>query len=365
MRRTSFLYIDLVNELKAEIAGGAFRPGDKMYSIRKICKNYDVSAKTAVTAVDILIEENILKVMPRKGLYIEGIPDYNKHENKHKLLPLRTIVVIGNNNIFQKNSFQGLISNEILTLCNKNNLNFRTELCSCSNIIENISIPFIPRPDDGIVEVSGLPDIKRCSILNIETIRRISVDATLPMAPSVMTDNYDGMKQILLHLKELGHKKIFLGLVGNYLSNPFNDNERREAFEFLTKEMSFHGEVGYRKKAEDFLDLLGKKSSPTAIMFLRDDPACDFVKRARIENFKIPEEINVTGFDKFTVSGHDISELTTLKVSLGALGEEAFNYLLNNDPFSLSYRYRIRVKGELTVGKTTCHVKTILSRRNW
>ena len=356
MRKTSFLYLDLVDELKAEITNGSFRPGNKMYSIRQICKNYDVSAKTAVTAVDILIEENILKVIPRKGLYIEGIPEYSKYENMDKLSPLRTVIVVGNNNILTENSFYWEISNEILKLASKNGLNFRTELCAYINILENISIPFIPRSEDAVIVVSGAPDIKMCSILNMESRRRISVDSSLPMAPSVMTDNMDGMRQILLHLKGFGHKKIFLGLVGEYLNNTVNDNERREAFEFFAGEMAFQYDIGYMEKAGEFVDLLGKKSSPSAIVFLRDDPACDFIKQARFEGFKVPEDINVTGFDGFILYSRDISGITTFKVNLPGLGLQAFNYILNNNPLSHHYRRRIRVKGEFIVGKTTCHI---------
>lgn len=66
-------YIQLVNIIKQQISLGVFRPGDKLPSESKLCKEYKVSPMTVRRAVNILIDQAVANAVQGSGTYVNSI----------------------------------------------------------------------------------------------------------------------------------------------------------------------------------------------------------------------------------------------------------------------------------------------------
>lgn len=64
------LPVQISNILRRSILNGEFKPGKKLYSIRKLAKKFDVATLTIERALEILDKEGFLKRIPMKGIYV-------------------------------------------------------------------------------------------------------------------------------------------------------------------------------------------------------------------------------------------------------------------------------------------------------
>ena len=136
---------------------------------------------------------------------------------------------------------------------------------------------------------------------------------TNPRTAYVGVDNNEGMELAVSHLKELGHKKA-LCLADNFICM---DKERIEGF----RKAFEHGET-YRWEIpktekermrfyeDNYMQLL--KSNVTAVFAVSDFYALDFMKFLQGKNIRIPEDIQIIGFDDNMASRESNPSLTTI-----------------------------------------------------
>ena len=64
------LYIQLANMLRAQIASGELAPGRPVPSQRTLIQEHELSRGTVARAINMLVEEDLVVIVPGKGAYV-------------------------------------------------------------------------------------------------------------------------------------------------------------------------------------------------------------------------------------------------------------------------------------------------------
>jgi GntR family transcriptional regulator len=66
-------YAQLAGILREQVASGAYQPGEKLPSEAALCKNYDVSPMTVRRAVNLLIDQGVVRTIQGKGTFVKAL----------------------------------------------------------------------------------------------------------------------------------------------------------------------------------------------------------------------------------------------------------------------------------------------------
>lgn len=167
---------------------------------------------------------------------------------------------------------------------------------------------------------------------NCEFVRIASVELDEP-ARLVRTHDAEGAAQAARHLAGLGHKKIA------HIHGPRSFRSAHERLfgfrqglaEFgidlspsLTIEAGYTFDSGVR--AAD--NLLSRPDRPTAIFTGNDEMAIGVYTSARNAGLRVPEDLSIVGFDDTPMAGRIAPALTTVRLPIREMGQEAARGLL-------------------------------------
>jgi DNA-binding LacI/PurR family transcriptional regulator len=151
--------------------------------------------------------------------------------------------------------------------------------------------------------------------------------------PYVAVDNRAGIRAVLDHLTGLGHRRIaFVG--GRRLGDI---KEREEAFvqylaklgEPLREGYLQHG-INDPKTAIDALDqLCALPEPPTAVVASTDVLAIGLLHAAHEHGLRVPEQLSITGFDDIPMAAYTVPALTTMRMPVTEMVEEALRVVLD------------------------------------
>jgi LacI family transcriptional regulator len=149
--------------------------------------------------------------------------------------------------------------------------------------------------------------------------------------PSVVPDNVEGVRQAIVHLRALGHRRIA------YVGGPrtsWSNNQRRTAFLALGEQHpdtelvdvgSFQPFVSGGVAAGDLVIASGA----TAALAYNDVVAFGLLERLRQRGVRVPEDISVIGTDDIPVSALTSPALTSVGLPLVNSGRAAVDLLLS------------------------------------
>ena len=130
---------------------------------------------------------------------------------------------------------------------------------------------------------------------------------------NLVIDHYNGGYQAGKYLKELGHKKA-LCIADNFICM---DKERIEGFlKAFAQGETYRWEIPKTEKErmcfyeDNYMQLL--KSNVTAVFAVSDFYALEFMKFLQGKNIRIPEDIQIIGFDDNRASRESNPSLTTI-----------------------------------------------------
>src|SRR5262245_38570995 len=78
------IYIQIVNQVQAQIASGILKPGDQLPTVRALAEELRVNFNTVARAYRILDEARIISTQQGRGTYITEIPPPNVTEKLRK-----------------------------------------------------------------------------------------------------------------------------------------------------------------------------------------------------------------------------------------------------------------------------------------
>jgi DNA-binding LacI/PurR family transcriptional regulator len=176
-------------------------------------------------------------------------------------------------------------------------------------------------------------------------------------------DYEDGIRQAILHLVELGHRRIA------YISGTQkirSSRRRLEAFEQTIRqlfpdepELIFLGNFkvdGGKRAAREILSTLGD-NLPTAIVSANDLTAIGAISEIRAAGLRVPEDISIIGFDDIAFASLTEPSLTTVHLPLRELGRRAIEVLVKSSQDLSKEGVEIRIPTSLVVRNSTAPVK--------
>ncbi len=190
---------------------------------------------------------------------------------------------------------------------------------------------------DGVYIVTG--DVKDQGLVELieSHIPCISTDLVMDQLPAIVSDNKQGVELALNFVKNTLQKQRVALISGPLKSRAFK--ERYEAYQaFVEAENwpqekssvvfteSFGTTSGYRAVLE-MLALI--KERPEVIFVTSDDIALGVLKGLRDLNLRVPEDVQIIGYDDMPFSKHYTPSLTTIAQDRHELGTLAAKTLIH------------------------------------
>ena len=199
---------------------------------------------------------------------------------------------------------------------------------------------------------------KEVQALLKSSLKVITIDYEAKERSAVLSDNEDGMEQLVRYAVRMGHRRIA------YISGEKNEvtTVRLAGFRKATEELGITVPAAYirestyrdlKKSGELTLQLLDLKQPPTCILY-PDDIACfGGINAIRSRGLSIPQDISVAGYDGLKIAQYLSPKLTTIAQDTDEMGREAARCLIREieKPESASAKI-IRIRGRLIEGET-------------
>jgi DNA-binding LacI/PurR family transcriptional regulator len=151
--------------------------------------------------------------------------------------------------------------------------------------------------------------------------------------PSVAVDNQAGIRAVIDHLTELGHHRIaFVG--GRRLGDI---KEREEAFvshlarrrEPLREGYVQNGDNDPATGVSALEHLMALPEPPTAVVASTDVLATGLLHAAYERGLRVPDQLSITGFDDIPVAAFTVPALTTVRMPVREIVEQAVRMALD------------------------------------
>ncbi len=321
------LYKEIAEQLALQIKNGHFKSGDRIFSRKELCKEFNISGMTAVRVHDELKQMGIVRKIKGRGVFVTDSADITGYLQSKSLLKK---IVFFKFNIGTPSSFCHQIFNGIEARAMELNIDLRGEFINPNNISEKtIEFPCSPKPDEGyIVIASGPAYLLTGALLLRKEIRTVFIDSIMVGTDCVLTDNFSGMEQIVAYLTSRNITKIIFAQKFCPYEVSINESERALGYKMAMEKRFLQPRFIDSGSFNDLIIAIKDKNPAEAIMFPQDDVAIKF-KEIMLEA-GIRKPIVVTGFDDFTNLNHGIEKLITVRVDHFKLGTTAVDLLLKN-----------------------------------
>lgn len=191
------------------------------------------------------------------------------------------------------------------------------------------------RPVGVLLVLSALPEAQRRQ-LQSRSIPIVMIDQSGTQAldsHSVGSADWGGAFAATRHLVEIGHRRIAI-ITGpeDMMVATARMSGFRAALDSagiaLPPEYIRRGEFHHRDGFEEGAALLRLPEPPTAIFASNDLQALGVFEAARAAGVPIPERLSVVGYDDLKIAAWAVPALTTVRVPLGAMAEEATRLIM-------------------------------------
>ena len=147
-------------------------------------------------------------------------------------------------------------------------------------------------------------------------------------ADAVLPDNTEGARTVAQHLVDLGHRRIAVATGSRQLTTVADRllgvHEALAAAGFDVDDVPIveaeFTRAGGKAAAEE---ILAGHPDVTAVLALNDDMAIGILSVLRARGVSVPGQVSVTGFDDVAVAGDLAPSLTTVRLPMGEMGEQA------------------------------------------
>lgn len=345
MRTAVPAYRKAVEDIVSKIRHGFFQPGERIYSRKEICALYGISDMTAFKIHAELQKLSVVTKDSGKGLFVNSTCTGIEYSTAP--IKINKICLAAGANASGP-GFSNRILDGIKSRVAELDLDFRSEYIKSSPsgpIIINNRLNIAN--DEGFITFAHTyPEM--LSVLINHTITKVTVDKVFPEVPAVLTDNYDGIFQLLDYLTGKGHRHIAMAARLVLAKTDINENERIYFFEKETARRGLRGTVIVSGNINDLLELLNSADAPTAIMCTGDDAA---LKLRRIAAADVKKRLQplITGFDDIAIEEEGLESLTTYHIECEKMGVAAVDALVGKQAERWQPHLYTRIPGRLVV----------------
>lgn len=190
-----------------------------------------------------------------------------------------------------------------------------------------------------------------------EATSLVLVNRAVPGIAAALMDSARGMRQVVVHLAELGHRRCA------YLGGPRNAWSNRERRRGLRAAAKLHGmeliELGpFEPKFEGGVEGadVALESGATALVAFNDMMALGVLSRLTARGIPVPREISIVGADDILYAAMCAPPLTTMAMPMELAGRTAVDLLLTkhaNEAGSVAAAPHRSLSTDLIVRATT------------
>lgn len=161
----------------------------------------------------------------------------------------------------------------------------------------------------------------------------VSIGQALPGHSSVTTDNETGMRALMQHLVELGHRRFAFmrGFSGNYDSQ-LREQVFRESLNekgiVLDEQAILTGNYDLTSAYTATRAFVQQGRSVDVFVAANDDMALGIIQALNESGLHVPSDVAVTGFDCKSFSASSTPPLTTIRQPFAEMGEAAARLLV-------------------------------------
>lgn len=186
----------------------------------------------------------------------------------------------------------------------------------------------------------------------------VTIDHVFDNCICVISDNLDGMKQLVEYAYNQGHRRIAYihgvdcSVTRARVSSFYNTCARLgiEVPEEYVKEAPYRGIQGSMERTKKMLEL---RNPPTCIIYPDDLTSYGGMQAIKEMGLRVPEDVSIIGYDGTKIGQMTDPKLTTLHQDTKAMGEKAAEMLIDliEHPKSTLIR-NYTVPGSLIPGET-------------
>lgn len=216
---------------------------------------------------------------------------------------------------------------------------------------------------EGVGIICTEPDSPDVAALLGSNIPIVSIDETYDEVISILSDNEQGIRNLVYHIVGMGHKKIAYihgdaGSVTDIRLSGFREACHNMGIDIPEE---YIRECKYRdiKKASFETEaLLRLPDPPTCIIYPDDYAAIGGINIIKAYGLMIPEDISVAGYDGIDIPSRYDPRITTIKQDMDGIGKTAAENLimLIESPGSVSGKKKIVIETALSEGNTVRHI---------
>ena len=214
---------------------------------------------------------------------------------------------------------------------------------------------------DGVVMACVDFTAEEVQELLLSDIPVVTIDHICDGRISVVSNNIQGMEELVTYIYKKGHRKI--AYVGTLLATE-SITDRYFGYQKALLEL------GLEQKKEWVLDdrhietgkidtvnmLQLPKDMPTAFVCNCDLTASFLIKKLRENGYRVPEDISVVGFDNYLYPGLSDIRITTYEVDMGEMARRAIHNMIKKIT-SDNYKSGVTVvEGRLVLKDSVSHV---------
>ena len=314
------LYQRISDDLKKKIVSGYFQVGDQLPTEKELSESYSVSRITAKRALNDLEHLGLVSRTRGKGTFVQSPHKQKNHSSK------RILFVIPFEGIYLGNFNQGLVPN-------LNNSDTTVFITDTSYLKENIAADIIENFDGLIyypLSTSQYLDI--LLELSLQHFPVVLLDKQIYdfQFPCVSSDNFNGGEQATQALLELGHQRIAF-LASNEEHHPHTTRNRYLGYLKALNEyhIPFHTTLDNALYTEDSVLELVCEQNVTGLVCENDLVALQAMKILQDNNFSIPNDLSIIGFDDIQAASLSNPPLTTVAQDFFGMGQVAGQLLLD------------------------------------
>ncbi|WP_084474743.1 LacI family DNA-binding transcriptional regulator [Deinococcus pimensis] len=188
---------------------------------------------------------------------------------------------------------------------------------------------------DGLVLITPFEDVEALQALGklrtpVVLVNHFDRNTNLP---EVNADNYQGIKDAVRHLHDLGHRRVAYLTGGGGASSVIRQRGYHDALHELglppAGDLLVEGDYSQPTGRALTHRLLDRADPPTAILAANDFVAYGVLEAVRERGLSVPTDISVVGFDDIPMSSQVSPALTTIRHPLEDIGRTAVQLLLD------------------------------------
>lgn len=313
------LYLTVRDVLHQAIDAGAFPVGRKLPSTKHLSQQLEVSLVTAHRALQELVASGVLKRAQGKGTFVRA----SYLENRRTRLRVGVVYVLDTllmdsaqmQVITVMHQAVGPLGGEVVLT------QWGEDLCNeCRGLL--LLEPLAEQLDSLTAKLRG------------KSVVLVGTEPALRRIPSICIDNHDLARQAVDHLATLGHRRI--GYLGCALNLP-SQRHRWEGFLQACQQRqvgpaphhvihALNARLDQRERLA-LVRMLGGHDRPTAIFAASFELAMSVYGAAVELGLRVPHHLSVVGVDDPPAASHLTPPLTTLRLPLTQLAEQAVQML--------------------------------------